>query len=461
MAQLDTNTARVILGPDGQPAHLSSRERTEDLLGAYDGYLAQSFKIPPFNPDIFIASKGYDVLDHQTTLIAASSPLDISRSAILFKGWKWVPAITDQHDPRYAQAALFADDLTYACENIVDPEDNVQDFREVIWEIGYAIHTGFRVTHTKWRYMGENDPPARRGKLGFEFFAAKPCKQIGFDLDPRTLQVRNITSYTPQEGYDFFIPVEACLRYTYNSRDSLPFGNGLGRKIYKHTWSIEFLYKFWNIALEVFGSPFILGKAAPNAIALARQVIAQIRQGAPAVLPTGVEAQLIQVATGGLSAFYQAIQDHREECARAYLGATLTTGTTGGTNTNALGNVHQDTQDYGLGRVRADIEGVFSRQLARRFVRYNYGRQYAELAPRLSLGDWDAVDMANVAKSYKDLIDRNVVHEGEPVLRERLKLPAAPPDLAAELETRRRAKTAGAEQSAKPDTERQTTTDGK
>jgi len=303
------------------------------------------------------------------------------------------------------------------------------------------------VSEILWKVFDKHAPPAFRGKLGFKSFSAKPCKQIGFDLDPRTFQVRNITSYTPLEGYDFTVPVEKCLRYTYNSRDSLPFGNGVGRAIYKHTWSIDFIYKFWNIALEIFGSPFILGKAAPSALSLARKVLAAIRQGAPAVLPEGVDAELMQVAEGGLSAFLEAVQHHGEQCAYVYLNSTLTTSVGDNGGNRALGQVHQDTTSYGLGGIRADIERVLTYQLARRFVRYNFGPQYVHLTPRLSLGEWDAVDTQQLSSAFSSLIRSNVLHEGEPVIRERLNLPPASPDHQSELETRRAARTNAAQQS--------------
>lgn len=446
----DTNTARVILGPDGQPARLRESQRTEALLGDYDGYLAASYRLPPFNPDVFIASRGYQVLDDQMTMVAARAPLNIVRSAALYKGWSWEPAIKDQTDPLYSLSAEIAEVLTWACQNIVDELDNVQDFREVLWELLYAVHTGFRVTEIIWRVLDKEDPKEYRGKLGFKAFSAKPCKQIGFDLEPRTFQVRNITSYTPLEGYNFSVPVEKVLRYTYNSRDSLPFGNGVGRANYKHAWSIDFLYKFWNIAQEVFGSPFILGKAAPNAIGLARKVLAEIRQGAPAVLPSGVDAELVQVAAGGLASFLQAVQHHKEECAYGYLNSTLTTTVGDNGGNKALGQVHQDTSSYGLGGVRTDLENVMTFQLARRFVRYNYGPEYLRLTPRLSLGQWDAVDMSTLSTAYSSLISNNVMHEAEPSIRERLNIPPAPPEQATELQTRRAAKTDGAKQSAEP-----------
>jgi len=432
----NSSVVPLILGPQGTPAQLRPSQRTEELLGAYDSYLAASFKIPPFNPDTLLASKGYQILDQMMTLTAVRSPVNIVRQAALYKGVTVEAAISDNADPRYTEAAAIADAFRYAIDNIRDEQDNEQDFTEVLFELAYAVHTGFRVTEINWRYIEEGD---YKGKYGFRNFAAKPCRQIGFDLDDQTLAVRNITSYTPLDGYDFRIPVEKVLRYTFQSMDSLPFGMGLGRVAYKHYWSIDFLYRFWNIALEQFGTPFILGHASPvgNAMALARQVLAQVRQGAPPVLPTGVEAEVIEIAGTGIAAYLAAVQHHAEELGRLYLNSTLTSSTsTQGTNTNALGNVHQDTSEYCLGSVRRDLENVINKQLVRRWVRYNYGDSSLALAPKINLGDWDTTDTAKLAKAYSQLITSGVVHESEPQLREKIKFGPASPEVRALLDAR-------------------------
>lgn len=441
-----------VLGPNGQPARLSPVQRDQSLLGAYDSFNAISFRLPPFNPDALINSKGWQVLDDLLSLSAVRAPYNILREAALYKGWSWSPQVdgkdADKTAPEYTRAEEVAAALTYATGNIVDQAGNCQDFRHVLWELLAAVHNGFAVSEINWQSMADGP---YKGKWGFSSIAAKPCKQIGFDLDLGTLAVRSITSYTPLNGYTFGLPVEKVLRYTFQPSNNLPYGNGLGRVAYKHGWSIDFLLKFWNIALEMFGSPFILGKAPPGkTLELARNVLAQIRQGAPPVLPTGVDAELIEIAGTGIAGFQAAVAYHTEQLALTYLGSTLTTGTSqgGGTNTNALGQVHQDTQDYGLGYVRTDLENVLTFQLARRFVRYNFGPEALRLTPRLSLGEWDAVDMQQMASAFGGLINNGVVHEAEPVVRSRMGLPPPDPQFAGMLAERQKTKDEGAKNKA-------------
>lgn len=422
-----SSSAPVLLGPNGAPiARVTEANLTETEMGSFDSYQASSFVFPPFNPDIWIASKGYTTLDDMLAMGAVRAPLDTLRDAIVYKGVSVQPAVNEGHDD-YKEAQKIATEFEWCLNNMRDEADNVQDPRQAMQETAYAIHTGFSVAEINWRYL--EDGPCK-GKYGFSGLAHKNCRMIGFDVDKRTMAPRNITSYTPLDGYRFNIPVEKVIRYTYRPREGLPYGWGVGRSGYKHSWSIDFLYKFWNIALEIFGSPFILGKAAPNAIAKARQVIAEIRQGAPAILPQGVEAQIVETAGNGILGFKSAVEHHTQALAYVYLGSTLTSGEGQRSGSLALGQVHSAQQDYGFGGRRKDLEGVWRGQLAVRWVRYNYGRDKEHLTPVITLGNWDEGDTAKLASATKVLLERKVLHPAEPQIREKLGFkPARPEDM--------------------------------
>jgi hypothetical protein len=421
----------VLYGPDGQPIRLADSDRLDALIGSYDSYLAASFFLPPFQKDNWINQKGFDTLDDMCNIAAVRGALNIIRDAVLYKGWKVMPAVNDQSDANYAQAAEMANAFEYALNNITDEAGNEYDFRQDVWEMLYAVHTGFHVAEIEWRVL-ESGPYA--GKLGFKMLAHKPSKQIGFELDVRTLGVLALTSYTPLDGYQFQIPVEKCLRYTFAPEGQLPYGKGIGRAAYKHSWTLDFLYRFWNIALETFGSPFILAKAPAHTMIVAQKAIQAIRQGAAPVLPTGVEADLMEIAGGGLEAFKTAAEHHCQQIAYIYLNNTLTSGEGQRSGSLALGKVHQDTQEYGLGGRRRDIEQVINLQLARRWTKYNYGPDALSLTPTLVLGDWDESDMERLAAAFKTLIDGQVMHPAEDQIRQRMGLDPLAPDLKADMQ---------------------------
>jgi hypothetical protein len=425
---MSTNT--VLYNQYGQPMELSRNELLESDLGNWNGYLATSMRLPQFHPDIFVATKGWKTLDEMLNMSPVRTALGIIRDAVLYKGWKVVPAVTDQLHSDYESASEIANALNYALDNIVDEAENSTDFRQVLFEMLYAIHAGFHVTDIDWRIL--EDGPAK-GDLGFNGFWAKPCKQIGWDVNPNTLSVYNITSWTPVSGQQI-MPVSKVLRYTFAPSNNMPYGNGLGRVAYKHSWTIDFLYRFWNIALELFGSPFILAKAPYGSLGFAAKVISRMRQGAPAVLPDNVEAELMEMTGKGLEGFKQSAEYHGGMIGYTYLSNTLTTNEGQRSGSMSLGKVHQDTQEYGLGGRRKDLEQILRYQLIRRWVRNNYGPQAMHLAPTISLGDWDTEDTERLANSYEKLIRSTIAHPAEPQFREQLGLGPLEPKLRAQME---------------------------
>jgi hypothetical protein len=419
----------------GQPGEevreLTPEEREASLLGHYDDFTASSMAIPAWNPSAFINTRGWQTLEDMLSMGPVRSSLNIIRDAVLYKGWRIVPAVNDKASVEYEQAATMADALSYSLGNITDQYGNHQDFRMVIWELMHAIHTGFRITEIHWRVL--EDEGLYSGMNGFSSFAAKPCKQIGFRVDPSTMAPVSIIGQTMTRGYTG-APIEKVLRYTYAPSDGLPHGNGIGRVVYKHSWSLDFLYKFWNIALELFGTPFIMAKAPETAIGLARKILKEIRQGAPGVLPDDVEAELLEMKGGGAAAFKAAAEHHTSQIHTNYLYAALTSGEGQRVGSMALGKVHENTQEYGLGGRRADLESIIANQLIRRWVIFNYGREALPLAPRFQLGSWDESDFARLSTGFTQLVDRKIMHPAEPQIRERMGLDPLDPELVEQMQ---------------------------
>ena len=429
------NYSTTVLGPDGKPARLPNGERDEALLGAYDSYNRIAYRYAPFNPDALISSRGYAALDDQATgLAAVASPLNMTREAVLYKSVTVEAFSDDEGNPVNDLARELADGFNYVLENMEDDAGNEMTARDITWEWLYAVHVGFRVSELLWRPIKTGK---YKGKLGLAGIYAKPAKQIGFDLDPKTLAVRNITSYTPQDGYQFNIPVEKVIRYTHQPKDGLPYGTAVGRQVYKHGFSLDFGQKFLNIAVEMFGVPFILANAPKAEMSAAEKAIGQIRQGSNAVLPENAKAQLIQLAAGGLSNIISALEFHKQMCAFAYLHNTLTTSVDSDSGARALGEVHEGSQEFSLGYLRRDMERLW-RRVVRLWVRYNYGEDALEFAPRITLGNWDAEDSNSLAESFVGLVGANILHPGESQIRRKLGLAPIDPALKAELDAARK-----------------------
>jgi hypothetical protein len=425
---VDVATATNLIA-QAVPVHLQESERLTPLMGAYDSIYAQSFKYAQYNPDLLTAQKGFDEFDKMLTLAACHTPFEVKRNAVLSKDWEVKPCINDPNHPDFKIAEEYAEFCAYCLRNIVNPDsDNVQSFRSVIYEMLRACWDGFHVTEIEWRYLSGGP---YKGKWGFRYFASKPAKQIGFDLDLYTLATANIMPYTPLTGYEPPKPLEKVLLYTYRPQHGLPYGMGDARACYKHYWILDSLMKFWSIAAERFGGPVLVVKyPAGDTVALKNAQIAvnSIRQGSAAILPDNVQYELVNIDAKTLEAFKVKADWHLSQISQNILGNTLTTREGERSGSLALGQVHNQTQDYGLNFIRKDVEEVITNQLFRRLIRYNFGEDQLDLTPLFTLGDYKDLNIAVLTQLFTMLIQTGNMPARSPEVRKACGLPPESPE---------------------------------
>lgn len=430
------NSSRV-LGPDGRPARLNDSDRLKAIIGAYESYLRLSFRLAPYNPDQLIGSKGYKIFDDQYNMACISAPLDTMRDAVLYKGLQVHPFVEEGEENPAPEAQELAKALQYALDNIQDDARNSYDPHDMVWELLYAVHTGVRVIEKIGRLF-EDGP--YKGKMGWAMFAAKPNRQIGWDLDEKTLGVNAITSYTPLTGYQFGIPVQKVIRYTYKPVDGLPYGSPTGRRTYRHTWSIDNMMQFRNVAAQKFAMGFLKATAPKAGLDEAQAAVDKAAMGTSLVVPQGTEVDLLETNGMGLQAIEAIIASERQQCALAYLYSVLTSGEGSHGATSAGSDVQQDQQQFGMAGLRRGSENVLNRQLVRPWVIDNFGQDAVAYAPRLSLGDWDEADTEKLGNTVEGLVDKGILHPDDPQILKKLKFAPTPPNLKADLQQERERK---------------------
>lgn len=126
-----------------------------------------------------------------------------------------------------------------------------------------------------------------------------------------------------------------------------------------------YLFKNYSVAdlaewLEIYGIPLRIGKyqtgAGDKEKATLLRALAQIGHNAAGIIPEGAEIELHATATGDAKAFELMIDWCERSQSKVILGATLTSQAGRGSNTNALGNVHDE--------VRKDLRDSDAKQLA-------------------------------------------------------------------------------------------------
>nr|WP_313406295.1 DUF935 domain-containing protein [Pseudomonas sp.] len=126
-----------------------------------------------------------------------------------------------------------------------------------------------------------------------------------------------------------------------------------------------YLFKNYSVGdlaefLEIYGIPMRVGKYPGGATEREKltllRALAQLGHSAAGIIPIGMEMEFLNAAQGDPAAFKLMIDWCERTQSKVILGGTLTSGTGEGTNTNALGNVHNE--------VRLDLRDSDAKQLA-------------------------------------------------------------------------------------------------
>jgi hypothetical protein len=431
-------TPSIGIQPEPAPPPVSDEMLLAALTLSYDAFQRLAYKTPRFNPDALIQAKGYDAIDALLTMSVYNSPLRLVKMATLYKEPQTLPRyLSPEHAPdraTYDRAQEAADLCRHVVNNIYDPETGEHgDLRTVLWYALDAVHIGFSIQEIIWRYL---DSGTYKGKWGLTRFAFRRPKAITFNLDPRTLKVMSLNNFTPLAGWQTNLNLEKFLFYTFQPRDALPYGWGVGRVCYKHTFTIDELIRTWGIGLQRFGTGFLKAETAntsEGARTQLRQLLDNVANGGSLVVPQGLIVELMNLPGGTLSVFANALQYHQDQIVQNILGSTLTTQAGSGEGSYALGGVHADTREYFLAYPRKDIEMLVEKQLYTRIVAYNLGPAYADVVPRHSQGVWNYQELQQLANVRKVYLDAGVIHPAEQFLREEAGMP--PPQALSSLPT--------------------------
>ncbi|ATG73671.1 hypothetical protein AN401_07210 [Zobellella denitrificans] len=180
-------------------------------------------------------------------------------------------------------------------------------------------------------------------------------------------------------------------------------------------------YLFQNYALgdlaqllEIYGLPARVGKfphnATPQEKATLLKAVVSLGKDAAGIIPEGMTIDYLEAAGKGASAdIYKVMMDWCERAkAKVILGGTLTSGTGEGTNTNALGNVHERGQ---ASLIRSDVRqyaGSIRQYILWPMAALNYGIDSPNRAPRFYLDIGETEDVKMLSETLPVLADRGM-----------------------------------------------------
>jgi len=248
-------------------------------------------------------------------------------------------------------------------------------------------------------------------------------RNIRIQLDPETLKLTGAVQVVKNKEVP--IPAEKLMIYSHEKEFGNYNGESALRAAYKPWMIKEFLQRFWNIALERFGTPLSTmnvpqGGSLKKAISLMDMV--KTKSGIP--LPEGYEMEIHNLANTGMS-FKDAIEYQDVQIARAMLIPDLVFANSG-TGAYSLSKTHEGFFEMRLNGITQEVGDLYSKYLIKQLVQYNYGevREY----PAFKFANVGQEDLTMLGNVIKQMIDGSVIAPSESWIRERLGFPSPDDD---------------------------------
>lgn len=258
-----------------------------------------------------------------------------------------------------------------------------------------AIFAGYAATEIDWRQEGQD--------VWVERLLPRPAHWFVPDTQRADLW-RLLTRAEPATG-ELLMPGAWVWHEAWAKSGGTAAASAMMRPVARAFLVRNYGVRDWLIFAEVYGQPMRIGRFREGTseadMAIAFRMLKGMGRDAAALLPAGIELQLIEAQRGTSVDVYRALLDWAaSDAAVAILGQTLTTDA-GNRGTQALGTVHDNVRRDLVGYDAEQLADTLNRDLVRHIVDFRFGPQ-ADY-PRLVFSTQTAEERATTAKLYTEL----------------------------------------------------------
>jgi len=358
------------------------------------------------NFDTILSRKGTDTYDKMMADAQVRQAINDKRFAVISADWDILAAGDDAQDKEIAD---------FVRSNMMRCRGSVVS---VAWSIMEYLIPGYSIAEMNFEPCAFGD---YRDKWMLKNIRGKRIQDYEFGCD----KYNNIEKLFLVQNYGTKkeIPLWKFVIATYQPQYDRVFGRSDLRAAYKHWFSKDFLLKFWNMWLEMFGSPLRVATLPANQMikdSELQAVLKRLTNNTAITLPGDFKIEFIQAASHGR--FKEAIEYHDKMIAKAILGQTLTGGEGDRVGSMALGNVHQETREDWVTFLRRDLEEIFNERIIKTLVDMNYPPvdEYPSFVWQPRKGKLIIANVDDVVK----LLDAGMITNSDAnILRDQLDLP--------------------------------------
>ncbi|HHE64868.1 MAG TPA: DUF935 family protein, partial [Bacteroidetes bacterium] len=371
----------------------------------------QIANLPVYNPDKLVEKKGLEIYrEMQQRDGQVKAVFMLKKHARLSTPWSIRPE--DEDDQEAVRQAEFIKHC------FSEMKGNINNTLLKIWN---AMRDGYSVAEINYKVIPTGE---FKGMIGIDNIKVRKAINYMFECDEHG----NIKEKGLIEGYNKHLPINKFILFTYNPNDddadSL-YGESDFRAAYRYYFSNDIIQRFWNIFLEKFGQPTVIGRYETGTNKAKQDeyldILKTIQTDTAIVMPKGLEAELLEAQRRGEAGYKQAFDTNNNMIARALLVGTLLMDT-GEKGSWALSKTHFDIFIYILDYLGTETEDTIIReQIIKRLIDFNFPNPKYPYFKFESLIKEDQEAKAKIAKM---LVDAGLINPEEEWVRGFLKIPA-------------------------------------
>jgi len=369
-----------------------------------------------YNPDDLVGRKGlgiYKKMQQRDGQVKAVFMM--KKFARLSTPWSIRPYDEDDSD-----AVRQAEFIEYCFD---DMRGSIDDFLLKMWN---AMRDGYSVAEMNYKMISGGD---FSGMVGLDSLKVRDASTFQFECDEHG----NIKEDGLIQGFNTRLPVNKFVVFSYNPNNDDSesiYGESDFRAAYRYYFSNDLIQRFWNIYLEKFGQPTVVGKY-PTGTTKQKQdelfnILKNIQTDTVVTIPENLIIDLLEATRNSQAGYKDAMEYNNNMIARSLLVGSLLMDT-GDKGSWALSKTHFDIFIYILDYLGKETEEtIMKEQVIRRLIDYNFANpKYPSFEFESMIKD----DQEAKARVIKLLVNGGIVNPGEEWVREYLSIPAKEKDV--------------------------------
>lgn len=316
-------------------------------------------KIQDYNPDALVDKKGLEIFDEMRKDDQVKAAMLVKKFTRLSTRFYVQPASDSPQDKDIA--AFYETQLDQMPGTVI----------RMLLGMMTALDYGFSIMEENYEYIEDGE---YSGKIGLSSIKSRKPHDFALKQDEHS----NLIGITQdQDGKEVALPPEKFLKTAWMAEWENPYGNSDLVAAYPAWWSKDVIMKFWNIYIERYATPPLIGWYPPGADETTKsdllEILEDIQVKTAMRVPEGIRIEPLEVNLTGADIFTKAIDFRDRAIAKSVLIPDLlgmsTSKTTG---SYALGKKQFELFIGILWHLGKTIEEVIHDQLTIPFIDMNF-----------------------------------------------------------------------------------------